>query len=180
MRIAVAAFALLALAACGQQKAAAPAEGAPPAAAQAGDADSVLLGSTQNMPDWLLVARQSSGCTAEERAEGENCGLGDIHFNQRTITRQADGTADIWVQVRYPRAQLYEYETETSTTTIRYELERLHYRFNCQTEQFVVIERQIMGPNETVAAEDRPIQIYRAPVQGSVTKIVMPIACRGS
>ena len=102
-----------------------------------------------------------------------------MHFNQRTITRSADGTADIWVQVRHATPQLYQMEDATTQTTIRYEMQRLHYRFNCQTSQFYVVERQIMGAGETVVARDQPPQIYRAPVQGSVTAIVMPIACRG-
>ena len=59
-------------------------------------------------------------------------------------------------------------------------MERLHYRFNCQTEEFIVVERQIMGPGEDVVARDEPRAIFRAPVQGSVTGIIMPIACRGN
>ena len=138
----------------------------------------MVLATTQNMPDWLLVARQRD-CPANA-PPAEQCPLGEVHFNQRTITRTADGFADIWVQASHGRPQLYEYETDSTHTTVRFELERLHYRFNCNTQQFVVIERQIMGANETVVARDEPRQIYRAPVQGSITNIVMPIACRGS
>lgn len=167
MRILIAA-ALFALAACGNETA--PTEAATTPEGQ----QSVLLDSTQSLPDWLLVARQRS-C---ERGEG--CPLGEVHFNQRTITRNADGTADIWVQVRHGANQLYAFESETRETTIRYELERLHYRFNCATGEFVVVERLIMGANETVVARDEPRQIYRQPVQGSVTTIIQPIACRGT
>jgi hypothetical protein len=106
--------------------------------------------------------------------------LGDIQYNQRTITRHDDGTADIWVQVRHGRPQLYQLTSETSDTTIHYTVERLHYRFNCATSQFFVVERQILGASETVVAHDEPAQIYRAPVHGSVTGVIMPIACRGS
>lgn len=163
------AFAALALAACGEQQAKAPA-----AEGEAGGGD-VLLGATQNLPDWLLVARQRS-CAPEE-----GCELGEVHFNQRTISRSAeDGTADIWIQVRHGVGQLFEYETETTRTTVRFEVERLHYRFNCANQQFFVVERQILGPGDTVVARDEPEEIWRDPVQGSVTGIVMPIACRGS
>lgn len=171
MRKLAAFICLLTLAACGQP--AAPAGEGAPAAQTSGEDESVILGTTRHMPDWLLVARQRS-C-----APGEECPLGEVHFNQRTITRSADGTADIWIQVRHGRAQLFETETETTETTVRYELERLHYRFNCNTDQFVVVERQIMGAGETVVARDNPAQIYRAPVAGSVTGVIMPIACRG-
>lgn len=164
--------ALFTLAACGRQ---APAPGAATAPAEPG---SVTLGSTQNLPDWLLVARQRDDCHSDARPS--ECTLGDIQFNQRTITRHDDGTADIWVQVRHGRPQLYQLTSETSNTTIHYTVERLHYRFNCTTSQFFVVERQILGANETVIAHDEPTQIYRAPVHGSVTGVIMPIACRGA
>jgi hypothetical protein len=160
--------ALLAFAACGNPVS--PGNGArqdPP------DAGAVVLGVGEDLPDWLLVARQRS-CAA-----GEDCPRREVMFNQRSITRSADGTADIWIQVRHGVPQLFQVESETSETTVRYEVERLHYRFNCTTEQFYVVERQIMGAGETVIARDTPPAIYRAPVRGSVTPIIMPIACRG-
>lgn len=177
VRILAAACAAFALAACGQQQQ----SGAPAAPAEPG---SVTLGSTQNLPDWLLVARQRD-CRGETPAEDREC-IGEVHFNQRTITRDAaNGTADIWVQARHAQPQLYAMESATTETTIRFTVERIHYRFTCpdpdsaETPQFVVIERQIMGQNDAVIARDEPRQIYRAPVRGSVTAIVQPIACRG-
>jgi hypothetical protein len=161
--------AVLALSACG--------EPATPGA-RARDPGAVVLGSTQNLPDWLLVARQRD--CARDAPEAERCPLGEIHFNQRTITRNGDGTADIWIQARHGQPQLFQIESETLETTVRFDVERLHYRFNCSTEEFVVIERQIMGAGETVVAQDAPRQIYRAPVRGSVTGIILPIACRGA
>lgn len=158
------------LAACGQAE-----QGK--AGAPAGETDAVILGTTRNMPDWLLVARQRD-CP---RDSPTRCPRGEVHFNQRTISRNtAEGTADIWVQVRHGLTQVHSFETATETTTIRYDVQRVHYRFNCTTSQFYVVERQIMGAGETVVARDTPRPIYRAPVRGSVTAIVMPIACRGS
>lgn len=144
---------------------------------QAPTRDSVVLQSTQSMPDWLLVARQRD-CPADAPAD-EQCPLGEVHFNQRTITRSADGFAEIWVQASHGQPQLFEYESGNTRTTVRYQLERLRYRFNCGTQQFVVLERQIMGPDERVVARDEPLQLYRDTVGGSITSIVMPIACRG-
>ncbi len=159
---------LLALAACGDP--------APSADGQSSVASKgpVVLATTQNMPDWLLVARQ------RDCAPGGDCPRGEVHFNQRTITRNEDGTADIWVQVRHGRSQLYEIEDETTETMIRFELERLHYRFRCETGEFIVVERQIMGSGETVIARDEPHPIWRDPVRGSATGVLLPIACRGS
>jgi hypothetical protein len=174
MRIVVAAL-LLALAACGQAQAPAPPDGA---AAPEGEGP-VILDTTRSMPDWLLVARQRD-CPRDAPPE-DQCPLGEVHFNQRTITRDAaNGTADIWIQVSHGQPQLFEMESTTTETTIRFELERLHYRFNCATSEFIVVERQILGPNEAVVARDEPRQIYRAPVRGSVTGIIMPIACRAT
>jgi predicted small lipoprotein YifL len=171
MRKLAALICLFTLAACGQGEP--PAAGAPPA-----EPGSVTLGSTQNLPDWLFVARQRDCLTSTDGAR--DCQLGEVHFNQRTITRNEDGTADIWIQVRHGHPQVFEIEDATTTTTVRYEVQRMHYRFNCATEQFVVIERQIMGAADAVVARDEPRQIYRAPIRGSVTQIIMPIACRGA
>lgn len=164
----LAACALLTLAACGNPVS--PGNGP---RAESPDAGAVVLGVGEDLPDWLLVARQRS-CAADE-----DCPRREVMFNQRSITRSADGTADIWIQVRHGVPQLFQVESETTETTVRYEVERLHYRFNCTTEQFYVVERQIMGAGETVIARDQPAAIYRAPVRGSVTPIIMPIACRG-
>src|SRR5262245_3529247 len=167
MRKLAALFCIFTLSACGQP-AADSKQGQ-----NAGPPGPVILGTTRNMPDWLLVARQ------RDCAVGEDCPRGEVHFNQRTITRSADGTADIWVQVRHGLPQIYQLEDNNTQTTIRFDVQRLHYRFNCQTQQFYVVERQIMGAGETVVARETPPAVYRAPAQGSVTAIVMPIACRG-
>lgn len=159
MRFLIAALAALTLAACGQ-----PAAPAGDGAAAPAEAGSVVFGSTRNMPDWLFILRTQDG--------------GTIHFNQRTVTRSG-GIADIWLQVRHGQQQLFNMETETTETVVRYELERLHYRFNCAEETFVVVERQILGANEQVVARDEPRQIWRATPEQGAARQVLPIACRG-
>ncbi|MGD9980807.1 MAG: lipoprotein [Hyphomonadaceae bacterium] len=151
---------LFTLAACGQP--AAPAGEQAPAQQSAGEGP-VVLATTRNMPDWLLVLRTNDG--------------GTIHFNQRTITRE-NGFADIWLQVRHGRQQLWEADTETTERVIRYEVERVHYRFNCAEETFVVVERQIMGANEQVVARDEPQQVYRLTPYTGAARHMLPIACR--
>jgi hypothetical protein len=152
---------LFTLAACGQP--AAPAGEQAPAAQQGEAGGPVVLDTTRNMPDWLLVLRTNDG--------------GTIHFNQRTITREG-GMADIWLQVRHGRQQLWEIDTETTERVIRYELERIHYRFNCTDETFVIVERQIMGANEQVVARDEPRQIYRRTPYTGAAHHMLPVACR--
>lgn len=161
MRAFIAALALTSLTACGQPASDGAANGG--RAAQNADG-SVAFGSFENLPDWLFILRTTDG--------------GTIHFNQHTVSRSG-GFADIWLQVRHGQQQLYSVDTETTETVVRYELERIHYRFNCNDETFVVVERQIMGANEQVVARDEPRQIWRAtPAQGAA-RHVMPIACRG-
>lgn len=159
----LAASLLFALAACGQP-AAPPAQDSTAAPTAEGNGN-VVLATTRNMPDWLLILRTTDG--------------GNIHFNQRTITRE-NGFADIWLQVRYGRPQLYEANTDTTERIIHYELERMHYRFNCAEERFVVVERQIMGANDEVVARDEPMQIYRSTPESGAARQIMPIACRGA
>ncbi len=159
MRKLTALICLFTLAACGQP-------GAPQGQAPAPQSEgSVLLGSTQNMPDWLLVLRTTEG--------------GTVHFNQRTITRQ-NGLADIWLQVRYGHPQAWDASDETTERTIRFDVERMHYRFNCAEETFVIVERQIMGANDEVVARDEPQQIYRATPVSGVARQMLPVACRGA
>jgi hypothetical protein len=152
-------FLLMALCACGEPSPA-------PSGAAGGAQGDVVLGATKNLPDWLLVAR-----TADR---------GFVHFNQRSIRRNADGTADIWVEIRHGETQLHEAEDEKTRTALRYDVERLHYRFRCDQDQFVILARQFMGGRDVVAAESQmdPNLWRPVPVRG-VARQVMPIACRG-
>ena len=156
--------AIFTLAACGQPL-------APGGGGSANANNGVTLQSTQALPDWLLVARQRD-CARSD------C-VGEVLFNQRTITRNPDGTADIWLEVRHGNPLAYPIETASTRTTITFNTERLHYRFKCAEAQFTVLERQIMGAGDTVVARENPQPIFRAPVDGSVTPVVMPIACNG-
>lgn len=160
MRFWIAAVLAATLAACGR-----PAD----QPAQSGDEPAlgdIQMASTENMPDWLLIARTADG--------------GYVHFNQRTIHRAADGIADVWVQVRYGQQQLYQTEDDTTETVVRYEVERVHYKFRCPDEHFTIAERQIMGPNEQVVGRETPPELWRAAPQRGVARLVLPIACRGA
>lgn len=161
MRTLAATLCLFALAACGQP---APAGGQSTAQTDGGNGP-VVLATTRNMPDWLLVLRTSDG--------------GTVHFNQRTITRE-NNLADIWLQVRHGRQQLWDASDETTQRVIRYDVERMHYRFNCAEEKFVIVERQIMGGNDQVIARDEPRQIWRTTPMTGAARPIMPIACRAS
>lgn len=170
---------LFTLAACGPSQPSAPAAPLPSdPAAQV----NVSLQTTPLAPDWIVAARQRDCSEVGEIANqgGERCAYGEVLYNQRAITRSVDGTvANIWAQVNHGTPQLYAFETDTAVTRIRYTQSRLHYRFNCTDETFAIIERQIMGANETVVQRDTPREIYRAPVRWSAVAIMMPVACKG-
>lgn len=151
---------LFTLAACGQP--AAPGDQAP---AGGNDGGAVLLSTPEGLPDWLFVLRTSEG--------------GTVHFNRRTITRE-NGFADIWLQVRYGHTQNWDASDDTTERAIRFDVERMHYRFNCAEEKFVIVERQIMGSNEEVVARDTPPQAYRTMPSSGVARQMLPVACRGA
>ncbi len=153
---------LFTLAACGQP--AAP-NGQAPAGGSANDGGSVPLSTPEGLPDWLFVLRTSEG--------------GTVHFNRRTITRE-NGLADIWLQVRYGHTQRWDASDETTERTISFDVERMHYRFNCTEETFVIVERQIMGANEEVVARDTPPQVFRPMPASGVARQMLPVACRGA
>jgi hypothetical protein len=154
----IAALLLFGLCACGQQPSSTPAAGQ-------GGGD-VTLGATKNLPDWLLVAR-----TADR---------GYVHFNQRSIHRNADGTADIWVEIRHGTTQLREAEDALTRTAVRYDVERLHYRFRCAEDRFVILARQFMSGRDEVGAEEKMNPELWRPVPGrGIARQVSPIACRG-
>jgi hypothetical protein len=173
---ALAAFAFLALAACGQQEAAAPAAPLPtdPAAQVR-----VALPMSRMSPDWIEVARQRD-CPIVGEIAKERCPYGSVHYNRQTITRSVDGTvANIWTETTHGAPQLFQAETESTELNIRYTRTRMQYRFRCTDETFTIVERQIMGDNDTVVHREQPPEIYRQPVRWSPVAILMPIACRG-
>ncbi|MCA8885129.1 MAG: hypothetical protein KDA35_00815 [Hyphomonadaceae bacterium] len=154
---------LFTLAACGQPTQ--PSGGQAPAGGSTSDGSSVLLSTPEGLPDWLFVLRTSEG--------------GTVHFNRRTITRE-NGLADIWLQVRYGHTQAWDASDETTERVIHFDVERMHYRFNCAEETFVIVERQIMGANDEIVARDTPPQVYRPMPASGVARQMLPVACRGA
>ncbi len=170
MRSILIALCALSLVACSDEPVFGDAGKAPvPAALPASCEDpaaEVRLGSTQTQPDWLLFARQAGG--------------GDIQFNQRSIRRCGDNEAEILVRVRFAEPQLYGTEDATYETTIRYNVETVRYRFRCTSEEFSVIERQIIGENDRVVATipGRP-DLWRPVNDTGTARYIMPTACIG-
>jgi hypothetical protein len=171
-----AALSALALAACGDQEPAAPAT---PLPSDPSAQVRVVLPMSRMSPDWVEVARQRD-CPAIGEVAKERCPYGSVHYNRQTVTRSVDGTvANIWTQVTHGAPQLFQAETERTETSIRYTRERMLYRFKCNEGTFAIIERQIMGDNDTVVQRDQPREIYRTPARWSPVAILMPIACQG-
>lgn len=173
---ALAAALILALAACGERQPTAPATPLPtdPAAQVR-----VVLSMSRMSPDWIEIARQRD-CPIVGEVAKERCPYGSVQYNSRTITRSVDGTvANIWTQTRHGAPQLFRAESEDTITSIRYTRTRLLYRFKCNEGTFAIIERQILGDNDTVINRDQPQEVYREPARWSAVAILMPIACQG-
>ncbi len=167
---------VLALAACGDQQPAAPAA---PLPADPSAQVRVVLPVSRMSPDWIEVARQRD-CPHVGEVSKERCPYGSVHYNRQTITRSVDGSvANIWTQTTHGAPQLFQAESETSELNIRYTRTRMLYRLKCNEGTFAIIERQIMGDNDTVVHREQPPEIYRQPVRWSPVAIFMPIACQG-
>ena len=171
------------LAACGGDEVVVAKGPVPPPGAEGLPPDAlvpVTLSTSRSSPDWITFAHQRD-CPLGPPT-GERCPYGQIAYNQRTITRTADGRlANMWLQTHHGTPQLWAVPLEDGgRRTIRYERMRVHYRFNCADETFAIIERQILGANEVVVGGDSPPEIYRAPARWSPVAIAMPIACRGA
>lgn len=182
IRAPAAALLAVALAACGDDivvsKGPVPppgAEGLPPDALVP-----VTLSLSQSAPDWIFIARQRD-CPPGPRT-GDPCPYGEIKYNQRTITRTADGRiANMWLQTDHGTPQLRAIPIEGGgARNIRYERTRMHYRFNCADETFAVVELQILGDNDVVAARETYPENYAAPQRWSAVALALPIACRGA
>lgn len=182
IRTLTAALLAAALAACGDDIVVSKGP-VPPPGAEGLPPDTLLpvtLSMSRSSPDWLFVARQRD-CPPGPRT-GDPCPYGEVKYNQRTITRTADGrTANIWLQTDHGAPQLREIPIEGGgTRNIRYERVRIHYRFNCADETFAVIEQQILGPNDVVVARETYPENYSAPDRWSAVALTLPIACRGA
>lgn len=172
----LAAACALALAGCGDRQ---PAEPAAPLPTDPSAQVRVYLPMSPMSPDWIEVGRQRDCPVVGERTS-ERCPYGRVFYNRHTVTRSVDGSvANIWTQTDHGAPQLYEAETDTSEVTIRYTRQRVLYRLRCEDETFAIIERQIMGEDDTVVHRDQPREIYRQPARWSPVAILMPIACDG-
>jgi hypothetical protein len=102
------------------------------------------------------------------------CPFGDLHLDQPGITQNADGTTDIWIQVRYLQPQLYQ---TTDHGVIRFMVERLHYRFNCATREFVVVQFLTLDAEGDIVSGERPNEAFRAPALSSVADNILLTVC---
>jgi hypothetical protein len=153
-------LACLTLAACGRTP-----EQPPPAFPETG-AQQVDIGVAEGLPQWLQIARQSDG--------------GFIHWDRTSLIRRPGGEAEVWVQVRFGEPQLFESETETTTQAVRYEIERVHYRFKCMERTFAILERRFIGNEERIlgAVPTDPV-VFRAIPSNGAAAVLEPVACRG-
>ena len=90
------------------------------------------------------------------------------------MTLNTEGAPDIWIQVRYLQPQLFQ---TTDHGVIRFTVERLRYRFNCATREFVVVQSLALNAEGDIVIGERPNESFRAPTLGSVADIILQRAC---
>jgi hypothetical protein len=129
--------------------------------------------SMSDLPDWVQVARQRD-CDLDGR-----CLLGEVKFNRQTVVRNADRTADAWVQVEYAIPRRETIETADSVIRLTYQRERLKYRLNCDTGHFMILERLLLDENETLLTEAAPDIGFRRPSPGGAADQLKRTACYG-
>ncbi len=166
MRMFLAALAALPLLACSNPAPSGPAQAAARPASCDDPAAVVTLSTTRNQPEWLLFARQSGG--------------GDIQFNQHSIRRCGNNEAEITVRVRYAEPQLYTTEEGNYQTTIRYHVEHVRYRYQCDAGTFSVAERRIIDDQDRVVATipGHP-ELFRPMPEHGTAALIQRTACLG-
>ena len=80
----------------------APPQAEAPAFPESGEAQ-VQLNVNEDLPQWLLIARQANG--------------GTIYWDRNSIVRNAEGQAFVWARVEFAQNQVREAVSETASAT---------------------------------------------------------------
>lgn len=125
----------------------------------------VQLGVNDDLPQWLLIARQASG--------------GAIFWDRNSIVRNAEGQASIWARVEFDTNQVREAEDATTLQLVTYRVTEVNYLFNCADSTFVITEQRFMGENNAIAGSVQfDAEAPRAAVPGTTGALLLPIACQ--
>lgn len=168
-RIILGFVAAAALAACGP-KAEPPPEAAiaTPAAQDSGVNRPAPPRTDTKFPGWLTIANQRGG--------------GIVQYQPESIKREANGTAEIWVQILYTEPHTFVTDLKDVTQTIQYFRERFLYRFDCKLSRFHVMERNIMREAELVAETipmpQRDENDWQSVGNGGVATVAYGPACK--
>jgi hypothetical protein len=166
MRVLAGLLVAAALAACSPP--AAP-ETEAPAFPEIGEAQ-VQLNVNEDLPQWLLIARQANG--------------GAIYWDRNSIVRNAEGQAFIWARVEFAENQVREAVDGLTTQIVTYRITEVRYRFSCADQSFVITEQRYVDGDGSVAGavtyaegENGPPQ---AALPGTAGGLLAPIACRAT
>jgi len=159
MRIVSALLVAVLLAACSAQTPAADAPVFPESGEQ-----KVELSVNDNLPQWLLIARQAGG--------------GNIFWDRTSLVRRADGTATVWARAEFDENQVRSSQEGDIIQAVTYRITELHYQFTCADSTFVILEQRFVDGDGTVAGalpieDDAPA----AALPGTVGGLLLPIAC---
>lgn len=151
----------------------APPQTEAPAFPESGEAQ-VQLNVNEDLPQWLLIARQANG--------------GTIYWDRNSIVRNAEGQAFVWARVEFAENQVREAVSETASATttqiVTYRITEVRYRFSCAEQNFVITEQRYVDGDGSVAGavtyaegENGPPQ---AALPGTAGGLLFPIACQAT
>ncbi len=159
MRVFSALIVAFVLAGCSPQAAAPDAPVFPESGEQ-----SVDVAVNENLPQWLLIARQAGG--------------GSIFWDRTSLVRNAEGQASVWARVEYAENQVRSSQEGSTIQAVTYRISEVHYRFACADSTFVILEQRFVDGDGTIAGSvavenDAPT----AALPGTLGGLLAPIAC---
>jgi hypothetical protein len=158
MRTLLVSVVTLALAACS-----APSSTDEPAFPASGE-QKVELSVNDDLPQWLLIARQAGG--------------GAIYWDRTSLVRNAEGQASVWARVEFDTNQVRNSQEGDTIQAVTYRISEVHYRFTCAESTFVILEQRFVDSDGTVAGsffvENDPPTVA---LPGTVGGLLLPIAC---
>lgn len=132
----------------------------------------VQLNVNEDLPQWLLIARQTNG--------------GAIYWDRNSIVRNAESQAFVWARVEFDQNQVREAVSEsasaTTTQIVTYRITEVRYRFACAEQTFVITEQRYVDGDGTVAGAVSYAEGETGPPQaalpGTAGGLLFPIACQ--
>jgi hypothetical protein len=124
----------------------------------------VELSVNDDLPQWLLIARQAGG--------------GAIFWDRTSLVRNAEGQASVWARVEFDTNQVRNSQEGDTIQAVTYRISDVHYQFTCADSTFVILEQRYVDGDGRIAGQ---VTIENDPptvaLPGTVGGLLLPIAC---